>query len=123
MFTRITKLGFTLLEIIITIVLFTLGIVAIVGALSIALVGSDDAENTTIAINLAQGRLEEIRNLDFDAGIADEAKAGVAGFSRFQRQVVVTEPETDLKQVTVTIYWTPKGGEANVSLATYISKK
>lgn len=114
--------GFTLLEVLIAIVIFTVGIVTIVGLFSTGLVGSTDAENTTIAMNLAQRRMEEIRNLDFDTGIVNENKAEVSGFSGFQRKVAVTEPQTDLKQVTVTVYWTSKGGEPNVSLVTYVSK-
>ena len=103
-----TKTGFTLLEILITLIIFVLGVVAITGLFSTGLVSSADAENTAIAMNLAQRRMEEIKNLDFDTGIVNEAKAVVSGFPLFQREVAVTEPETDLKQVAVTAYWTFK---------------
>ncbi|NQU95197.1 MAG: type II secretion system protein [Candidatus Omnitrophica bacterium] len=113
--------GFTLLEILMAIVLFTGSVSLIVMLFANALVASTDAENTTIAMNLAQGKMEEVRNLSF-ASIADEAKAAVTGFTGFQREVAVTTSETDLKQVTVTTYWTYKGGEVEVPLVTYISK-
>jgi len=116
------KRGFTLLEILIALVLFAAGVVAIVGLFSTGIIGSVDAENTTVAMNLAQARMEEIRNLDFDTGIINEAKADVTDFPGFQREVTVTEPETELKLVTVTVYWTLKGGEVDVPLTTYISK-
>lgn len=114
--------GFTLLEVLIALVLFVLGVVVIAGLFSTGLANSVDAEKITIAMDLAQRRMEEIRNLDFDTGIIDEAKASIDGFSGFQRQVTVTEPETDLKEVTVTVYWTFKAEEISTSLETYISR-
>ena len=113
--------GFTLLEILVAIVLFTGSVSLIVMLFADALVGSVDAENTTIAMNLAQGKMEEVRNLSF-ASIADEAKAAVTGFAGFEREVMVTTPETDLKQITVKSYWTYKGGEIEVPLVTLIAK-
>jgi prepilin-type N-terminal cleavage/methylation domain-containing protein len=114
--------GFTLLEILITIIIFTLGVVIIAGLFSTGLATSVDAENTNVAVSLTQRRLEEIKNLDFETGIVNESKASVSGFTGFQRQVVVTEPETDLKQVTVTTYWNFKDSEVNTSMVMYISK-
>lgn len=116
------KHGFTLLEILITAIIFTTAVVVIAGLFGTGLVSSLDSENTTIAINLAQKRMEEIRNLDFDTEIVSEAKADVDGFAGFRREVVVSEPQADLKQVTVTVYWSYKSGEISESLVTYISK-
>jgi len=116
------KGGFTLLEILITTVVITVGVAVLVGLFGSGLVGSTDAENTTIAMNLAQRRTEEIKNLDFDTGIGNEDKADVDGFPGFQREVVVTQAQTDLKQVQVKVYWTFKGEEVTVGLVTYVSK-
>jgi len=110
------------LEILVAVVLFAAGIVAVIGLFSAALVSSVDPENTGIAMTLAEKRIEEIRNLNFDTGIVDEAKADVSGFTGFQRSVAVTTPYTDLKQVTVSVYWSYKGGETTASLVTYMSK-
>jgi len=119
---RNTKYGFTLLEILIALVLFTSGVVIITGLFSTGILGSVDAENTTIAMNLAQAKMEEIRNLDFDTEIIDEDRVAVTGFPTFEREVTVSEPETDLKLVRITVYWTLKGGVVDVPLTTYISK-
>ena len=124
-----TKKGFTLLEILLTLVLFSVGVVGIAGLFSYTLDSSLDAEYTEIATNLAQARAEEVRNIAYD-DIADEAKAQVSvigytlppEFQAFQRQVGVTEPLTDLKQVTVTVYWQFKGKEVSEQLVTYVSK-
>jgi Tfp pilus assembly protein PilV len=113
--------GFTLLEVLIAVLLFTVGVVAIIGLFSAGLISSIDAENTAIAMNLARARMEEIRNKDFTL-MNNEAKGTVGGFPGFQREVLVTTTLADLKQVMVNVYWTFKGGETDVSFTTYISK-
>lgn len=122
MITRFTNHGFTLLEILIALILFTVGVIAIAGLFGTGLASSFDTENTIIAINLAQRRMEEIRNLDFDTQIVNEVKADVDGFPGFQREVLVTQPESDLTEVTVNVYWTFKGDEISAPLQSYISK-
>ncbi|MFC1699276.1 prepilin-type N-terminal cleavage/methylation domain-containing protein [Candidatus Omnitrophota bacterium] len=114
--------GFTLLEILIALVVVATSVIVIMGLFADALVGSVDAENITIAMNLAQRRTEEIRNLDYDTGVVDEPKDAVSGFAGFQRDVVVSESETDLKQVTTTVYYTYQGAVISVPLVTYISR-
>lgn len=114
--------AFSLLEILVALFIFTVGVVAVVRLFGEGLAVSVDAENTSIASILSRQRLEELRNLDFDTGVVSEAKADVAGFTGFQRQVTVTTPQTDLKQVTVTTYWTAKGGEVSTPLTTYLSR-
>jgi type II secretion system protein I len=116
------RCGFTLLEILVTLIIFTVGVMAVFELLSLALATGVDAENTAIAVNLSQQRMEEVRNLDFDTGIVNEAKSGVSGFAGFEREVTVTTAQTDLKQVTVTTYWTSKANEVSVPLETYISR-
>ena len=121
-----TEKGFTLLEVLVAIVLLVVGVAVLVGLFSNALIGSSDAENTTIAMNLIQGRMEEIRNLGF-SNIIPEPKVDVSGFPGFQRKVSIDDPEgdptvNDLKQVTVTVYWIFKGNEVNISAVTYVSR-
>lgn len=114
--------GFSLLEILVALIIFTTGIIAVMRLFSQGMVGSVDEENTGVAVTLARQRLEEMRNLDFDTGVVNEAKAAVSGFPGFQREVTVTEPQTDLKQLVVNTYWTDKSGEVSTSLTTYISR-
>lgn len=121
--------GFTLLEIMIAVLVFTIGAVGMIALIAGGLLTSADPENTEIAMNLAGRRMEEIKNLDF-ADITDESKAGVNidvdgdavnDFPGFQSEVDVTESETGLKDVTVSVYWTFKGDEITTSLESYIS--
>ena len=121
--TASTKAGFTLLEMILALVLFATGTVAAMDLFQRAQAGQTDGENVLIATHLAQRRLEELRNTTYGS-LANEAKASVSspsGFSRFSREVAVTTPYTNLKQVVVTVYWNAPGGETNVSVRTYRS--
>ena len=113
--------GFSLVEILLATVLFTVGVIFIIGLFGTGFIGELDAENTSIAMHLAQQRMEEIRNLDFDS-IVDEDKDDVTDFSGFQREVDETEDPTDFKTITVTVYWTYKGDEISVPISTYISR-
>ena len=120
-----TRKGFTLLEVLLAVTLFATGVVMVTGLFSTGLISSVDPEMTGIAMALAEKKIEEIRNLNFDTGIIPEAKAvvtDVPGITGFQRSVDVTTPNTDLKQVTVSVYWSYKGSETTTSLITYISK-
>ena len=115
--------GFTLLEMMLSLVLFATGTLAVHELMHRAQAGATDGENVLLATHLGQRRLEELR-LTAYAGIANEAKASVSspsGYSRFSRQVAVTTPYTNLKQIVVTVYWNVPGGETSISLRTYRS--
>ncbi|MFH1778438.1 MAG: type II secretion system protein [Candidatus Omnitrophota bacterium] len=114
------KRGFTLIELLIVIVLFSAGAVVLLQIFSIGLFGGLENENTLIATALAQDKLESIRNIPYNS-IADEEKAPVTDYQFFQREVKVTTPQTNLKQVAVNIYWTERTGEMKISFVTYAS--
>jgi prepilin-type N-terminal cleavage/methylation domain-containing protein len=121
----LSKGGFSLLELMLAMALFAVCTVAVMELLHTANAGSLDGENTLIATYLAQRRLEELRNVGYGA-LADEARAAVSspsGFGQFDRQVTVTTPYTNLRQIVVTVSWDAPGpaGETNVSLQTYRS--
>lgn len=111
------KRGFTILEVMIAAVIFTVAIVPIIWALSAGVFAVSDMENVKCALNLAQAKMEEMKSTTF-ANIASQAKAAVPGFAAFNQQMAVTSVQTDLKQVVVTVYWTVKGSETNIALTT-----
>jgi Tfp pilus assembly protein PilV len=115
------KDGFTLAAALIVIVLIVVALFPLLGALSSSLFVSADTEAGIIAVNLAQGKIEEIRNLSFDS-VSSEAKVQVANFPRFQREVIVTSLYPKLKDIKVIIYWQGSGGSTQtVSLETYVA--
>lgn len=118
------RTGFTLLEMMLALVLFAVGTVAIMELMQRAHAGVADGENVLIATHLAQRRLEELRNTAYGS-LVSESKASVtspSGFTRFSRAVTVTESLSSLKQIVVTVYWNTQGGEASTSLQTHVSQ-
>jgi type II secretory pathway pseudopilin PulG len=119
--TKASSGGFTLLETIVAVSLFALGVVSILELLPRAQAASSDATDTLIATYLAQRRLEELKNIEYD-DLSEEAKEPVTdppGLERFSRQVSVSTPISDLAQIIVSVFWNSPGGEVNVSLQTY----
>lgn len=118
-----TRAGFTLIEVMLAIVFFAVATVAALQLFRDSQAAVAEGESVVIATGLAQGRLEELRNTSYGR-LASEANAAVAdpaGFARFSREVVVTTPYTNLKQIAVTVSWAAPGGAASVSLQTYRS--
>lgn len=112
--------GFTLLEVLLTIFLLTLSFIALAGALTLTLSAGGQSENLLVGQELTREKVEEFRNTSY-ASIAGVSRAPVSGFPSFEREVIVTTPQTDLKSITVNVYWFDKSDEINVSLVTYAS--
>ncbi len=112
--------GFTLLEVLLTIILMVTGFVLLLQALATGLFAGGENETELVTISLAQEKMEELRNKSY-SNIANETKATVSGYPAFWREVVVATPQVGLKQVSVNVYWFTKSDELNLSLVTYVS--
>jgi len=110
------KKGFTLLEMLVTIMLLTTGIVSILRMMSMAMFADTNAENTIIALYLAQEKMEEIKDASSYSNIDSFAasKTALTGdYSDFDREITVSG---DPKQVNVLVYWTTKGDELSIDV-------
>lgn len=120
--------GFSLLELVLALAVVAAGTVAVMELFHRAQAGETDGETVWIATHLAKRRLEELRNTAYSS-LASEAEARISspsGFSRFCREVSVTTPYTNLRQVAVTVSWDPpdcltSASNPNVALQTYRS--
>ena len=119
-FHLVDRKGFTLLEVLLAVVLMVTGSVFLLQAIGTGLFSGGVNESELIAFNLAAEKMESLENTAY-ASIINEAKAVVSGFPLFQRQVAVTTPVTNLKQIDITTYWTVKGTEISTTLVTYSS--
>ena len=114
--------GFTLLEMLLATILLTVGSVSLLQAINSGLFAGGINETELVATYLAQEQIESIRNTAY-ASITQVAKAPVPGFTAFQRQVFVDNnvPVTNMKRVTVSVYYTVKSSELTMSMVTYVS--
>jgi len=116
------KNGVTLLELVIALVLLTIGSTSLMHVMSMGMFADSNLGQSVMAMNLANEKMEEIKNTAF-ASISSSSESGSSiGFSVFDSRVVtVTDTETDLKDVKVEVQWTPKGGQQSVAVETYIA--
>lgn len=104
------------MEVLITAVVFTSGAIAVIWAFNIGIFAVTDAENVDLALNIAQIKMEEIKNTVF-ASLADSGPAADADFPLFSITVNVAESQNPM-QVDVTVAWEVKGGAASLTLTT-----
>jgi len=113
--------GFTLLEMLITIVVLTVGITSVLRMMSIAIFTDTNTENAAIAYYLAQEFMEDAKDADAYADIVALSRANLDddlgseydNYGDFDREVTVSG---DPKQVNVIVYWSVKGDEQSINL-------
>jgi type IV pilus assembly protein PilV len=128
--------GFTLVETLVAMTLFAVGILALAQIQFAAARSSSTAKVTSTASFLASDRLEElVYGSDFDGitpdNFPDEDYGQVSGgdsrYGNYARAVVI-EDSTDvagrvaLKTVTVTVTWHAMHGDRNVTLRSRVAR-
>ncbi len=129
------KQGFTLIELLIAIVLAATGLMVLMQLMGVAIFADSNLEYSLIALNLANEKLEELKDNDYNDPNLDPAsspftEASISGFGFIdQRQWTVDYVDADLstsvsdtgiKDVTVEVQWTQKGGTQSVAVETLI---
>jgi len=117
------KKGFTLLEVLITIAILSVGLLGM-ASLTVGIIkGNRFSNDTTTATTLAQDRFEDIQIMDY-SGVTSETKAVLPSPNdAYQQEVTVVDnsPATGMKTVTIKVYW---GGssmeEHNVEIKTIL---
>lgn len=130
--------GFTLIEVIVAIGIFGLGVLAILTYFAISTQFVRLSRQTTIAANLAQQVVEENIASSYDLltpGIGDRVGFAVdeadpyypyekrINISLIDENLAPSVTDEGLKKIEVFVYWTGVGGEKNVQMATIVSEK
>ncbi len=129
------KQGFALIELLIAIVLAATGLMVLMQLMSVAIFADSNLEYRMTALNLANEKLEELKDDGYSHANLDPAsspftEASISGFDFVdQRQWTVdyvdvnlstSVSDTGLKDVTVQVQWTQKGGTQSVAVETLI---
>ena len=99
--------GFTLIEILIALGIFTAAILGVAISATSVIKANQSSYSTTIAINLAQDKLEELKALPASLASGGPVTDSING-ETFSRSWTVTSdsPITGMKRIDVTVTWT-----------------
>jgi type IV pilus assembly protein PilV len=123
---RKAEAGFTLLEVLITMVLLAVGILGVGGLAITTVQGNDKSNRLSAATMLAQDKLEQVRTAGYTGAPAlagTEGYGAIADNTPFKREVAVADdtPTIWMRTVTVTVWWESDGH--SVTLSTIVAKE
>ena len=118
--------GFTLMEVMITIVLLTVGLLGMAALTTGIINGNKHSSRLTTATTLAQDKIEDVRRLGYsNMPSADiettEDYNTITDYPLFKRTTSTDadSPDTYMKTITITVYW--DSDSHSVSLQTILS--
>lgn len=116
--------GFTLIEVLISLVIATLGLAVLATLLAASIRGSQNSKHSTAAITLMQDKIEEFKSASYgsinsgsEMDIDSEGNPG----GPYDRSWVVTTSGT-IKEIVITLRWPYNGVTKSKSLTTLISQ-
>ncbi len=113
--------GFTLIEILIAIVILTIGLLALVSVTVMVIKGNSLNRGITTATTLAKDQLETLKNTNYNSVASSSGWLTVTGFSGYERSWQVTTSGNQ-KKIDMEVRWFWLGIEKKVILNTIISK-
>ncbi len=120
--------GFTLIEIMISIAIIAIGIFAVMSLIITVMKGNTLSKRVTTATTIAQGKMEDFKNMDYDSIVDDPGTDTATAYDtvyHWEANVEDDTPATDTKTITVDVYWSSGGTDTthnNVELKTIIAK-
>lgn len=115
--------GFTLLEILVALLIFSVGMLAVARLQIVTTQSVAGVRRTITATALAEDKIEQLKSLGFDAltnGVTNDPSN--PWYDIFNRSWEITDFNgTTMKQITVTVTWTDAQGTFSIPLSTVIS--
>lgn len=109
--------GFTLIELIAAVTILAIVIAPTLGLFSASFKNNREAKEKTVAVALAQARIEELKAMHYQelsALIGDPMEERpVKEGAKYSRRTEVFQREPKLLEISVTVYWA--GGEVSFS--------
>jgi prepilin-type N-terminal cleavage/methylation domain-containing protein len=120
--------GVGLIEIIIAMLIFAIGITAAIRTLPVSNAATSRANNLTKATNLAQQKIEELmgapfNNADLTAGTHNDQDNPLERIFTRTWEVTDNTPVADMKTVTVTVTYLSGSNDNAVTLSTYLTSR
>lgn len=116
MFCHKNERGFTLVEVMIALLIMGFALIPFLSALSKSRQATAVAKNDILAVNLAQGRIEEIKDLPYSIVNNMTGKDLFAGVTGYTYQIGVVAESVYQKTVAVSVYYQGDCGERSVTL-------
>jgi len=118
---KLSKKGFTLIELMVAIAILGIAAIGIFQTFGVGFQAMADAKYRTVATNIAQEKLEEVKNSVKVAYPYYSVETQVVSGTSYTVIVVTNSQEDNLEQVYVTVSWHDRqGNEKNVQLETLV---
>lgn len=95
--------GYSLIEVLAAVAIIGIAVIPLMGLFSAGLYSTAEAYYSTIAVNLAQAKIDELRYGPYGQVISESRAAVGADYPGFYRTVEVVDESPRLKRVTVTV--------------------
>ena len=120
--------GIGLVEIIIAMLIFAIGITAAIRTLPVSNTATTRARNLTMSTNLAQQKIEELmgallNDAELTAGAHNDQNNPIERIYTRTWTVTDNDPIVDMKSVTVTVTYLSGSDDNSVTLSTYLTSR
>ncbi|ETX03933.1 MAG: hypothetical protein ETSY2_31655 [Candidatus Entotheonella gemina] len=115
--------GLTLIETLIALTIFSVGMLGLSSLTTIVLYGNTLSQKITMATILAHEKIEAVHDISYDQLESQEEKVTTDNRSRYIRETEVRDntPRQGMKTVSISVYWTQTNSTKNhVSLKTIV---
>ena len=121
--------GMTLLEVMITILILSIGMLGTAALIGGIIRGNETSNHITTATVIAQDKMEDFDRKGYDSTRTSdrtytEAYNSISNYPGYRRTTIlkVNNPIEGMQKVTVKVYWNFIGKEKSVDLITFFSK-
>jgi len=113
--------GFSLIEILVAIIILSIGFLGTILLTTGIIRGNQVSNKVTTATTLAKNKMEDINRLGYSNTVSETRAFLSSPYNNYERKVTVVDnsPATKMKTVTVEVYWE---SSKSVSLKTILSE-
>ena len=107
-----TNKGFSLIEMLIAVTIFAIGLLAMAQLQTHSIVYNAQAQRNTVATIHAQNKMDELRAMDFADLDGENGTTETTGDGYDIEVTVANGPLSDTRNITVEVSWTYKGNKS-----------